>query len=152
MKFDPNADFTYRQKLLRLCIDRGISTEKLNEIVTPMRERSHEEKEQMAKELIPIVESGAYDCYPRHFYHKTEWYDDIHRLYNTNSISYDTVRPVVEKILRYCMLSEDAIASIFSYLCTEEALRQMYNWLMDQIWVPDETTCITKAKEICRAP
>ena len=148
VKFDPKTDFTYRQKLMRICLDRGISTEKLNEIVAPMRGCSHEQKEHMAKGLIPVIESGVYDCYPRHFFHKTEWYSLIHKLYDEDNISYDTVRPIVEDILQYCSLSDDAIKSIFLVLNTEEHLRQMYNWLMDQHFVPEESVCISKAREI----
>ena len=149
--YDPKADYSIRNKFLRICLDRGLSQEKINELVEPMRALSHEEKELMAAELIPIVESGVYDCYPRHFYHKTEWYDNIHRLHNRNDIGFDTVRPIVEDILRYCRISEDAIENIFSLLCNEESLRQMYNWLMDQRYVPEEVDCIIKAKDICSA-
>ena len=148
MKFDSKADFKFRQELMRICLDRGISTEKLNEIVAPMRGCSHEEKERMAKELIPIIESGAYDCYPRHFYHKTEWRNAIHQLYEVENISYDTVRPIIEDMLGYCTILSDSIENIFSFLHTEEHLRQMYNWLMDQHYVPEESKCIAKAKEI----
>ena len=146
--FDPKADYTNRHKLLRICLDRGISQEKLSQIVEPMRELSHEEKEQVAAELIPLVESGIYNSEPRHFYHKTQWYDNIHRLHNANDIRFETVRPIVEDILVYCKVSDDTIKSIFSLLQTEELLRQMYNWLMDQHFVPEESVCISKAIEI----
>ena len=149
--YDPKADYSIRNKLLRTCLNRGISQEKINELVEPMCDLSHEGKELMAAELIPIVESGVYDCHPRHFYHKTEWYDNIHCLHNRNDINFDTVRPVVEDMLRYCKISEDTIDSIFSLLCTEDSLRQMYNWLMDQQYVPEEVDCIVKAKDICSA-
>ena len=148
MKYNPNADFTYRQELMCLCLDRGISTEILNEITAPMRGCSHEEKERMAQGLIPIVESGIYDCYPRHFYHKTEWKNAIHKLYKADSISCDTVRQIIEDMLRYCSISENVMDNIFSLLCTEEHLRQMYNWVMDQLFIPEESVCIAKAKEI----
>ena len=65
--FDPKADYTKRAELLRICTDRGISHEKFSQIVEPMCDLSHEEKEQMAAELIPLVESGIYDSEPRHF-------------------------------------------------------------------------------------
>ena len=145
--FDPKADYSKRTELLRICNDRGISHEKLSQIVEPMRNLSHEEKEQMAAELIPLVESGIYDSEPRHFYHKTQWYDNIHRLHNANDIRFETVRPIVEDILVYCKVSDDTIKSIFSLLQTEEHLRQMYNWLMGQLYVPDEATCLAKAEE-----
>ena len=147
MKFNPKADFTYRQKLMRICNDRGISTEKLNEIVAPMRGCSHEQKEQMAKDLIPLIESGIYDCNPRHFYHKTQWYDNIHHLHNSNDLRFETVRPIVEDMLHYCRVSENAIETIFAFLRTKESLRQMYNWLIEQGFVPDEDACIAKAEE-----
>ena len=145
--FDPKADYTNRHKLLRICLDRGISQEELSKIVDPMRDLSHEEKEQVAAELIPLVESGIYDSESRHFYHKTQWYDNIHRLHNANDIRFETVRPIVEDILRYCKVSENTMQSVFSLLQTEELLRQMYNWLMEQIGVPDEATCLAKAEE-----
>lgn len=148
MKFDPKADYSYRQELMRICLDRGISTEKLNEIVAPMRGCSHEQKEKMAKELIPIINSGIYDCDPKHFYHKTEWRNRIHQLYDEDSIKYDTVRPIIEEMLQYCSLSIDAIEMIFSVLHTEEHLRQMYNWLMEQHYVPEESVCISEAQNI----
>ena len=146
--YDPKADYSKRTELLRICNDRGISQEKLSQIVEPMRNLSHEEKEQMAAELIPLVESGIYDSEPRHFYHKTQWYDNIHRLHNANDIRFETVRPIVEDILLYCKISTDTIKSIFSSLQTEEHLRQMYNWLMEQLYVPDESACLAKAEEI----
>ena len=145
--FDPKADYTNRHKLLRMCLDRGISQEELSKIIDPMRDLSHEEKEQMAAELIPLVESGIYDSEPRHFYHKTQWYDNIHRLHNANDIRFETVCPIVEDILLYCKVSENTMQSIFSLLQTEEHLRQMYNWLIDQVYVPDEATCLAKAEE-----
>ena len=145
--FDPNADYTNRNKLLRICLDRGISQETLSQIVEPMHDLSHEEREQMAAELISLVERGIYDSEPRHFYHKTEWYDNIHRLHNANDIRFETVRPIVEDILVYCKVSDDTIKSIFSLLQTEEHLRQMYNWLMGQLYVPDESACLAKAEE-----
>ena len=77
--FDPKADYSKRTELLKICMDRGISQEKLSQIVEPMHNLSHEEREQMAAELIPLIESGIYDSDPRHLYHKTEWYDNIHR-------------------------------------------------------------------------
>ena len=147
--FDPKADYSIRNKLLRICLDRGLSQGKIKELVEPMRDLPHEEKELMAAELISIVESGIYDCYPRHFYHKIEWYDSIRRLHDRNDIIFDTLRSVVEEMLRYCKISEDTIENIFSLLCTEESLWQMYNWLMDQRYVPDEVSCIVKAKDIC---
>ena len=145
--FDPKADYTNRHKLLRMCLDRGISHEKLLQISAPMRDLSHEKKEQMAAELIPLVESGIYDSEPRHFYHKTQWYDNIHRLHKANDIRFETVRPIVEDILLYCKISTDTIKSIFLLLQTEAHLRQMYNWLIDQVYVPDEATCLAKAEE-----
>ena len=145
--FDPKADYTNRHKLLRMCLDRGISQEELSKIVDPMRDLSHEEKEQMAAELIPLVESGIYDSEPRHFYHKTQWYDNIHRLHNANDIRFESVRPIVEDILLYCKVSENTMQSIFLLLQTEEHLRQMYNWLIDQVYVPDEVTCLAKAEK-----
>ena len=145
--FDPKADYTKRAELLRICTDRGISHEKFSQIVEPMCDLSHEEKEQMAAELIPLVESGIYDSEPRHFFHKTQWYDNIRRLYNANDIRFETVRPIVEDILLYCKVSENTMQSVFSLLQTEEHLRQMYNWLMEQIYVPDEATCLAKAEE-----
>ena len=145
--FDPKEDYTNRRKLLRICLDRGISQEKLSQIVEPMRDLSHEEKEQMAAKLIPLVESGIYDSDPRHFYHKTEWYDNIHRLHNANDIRFETVLPVVEDILLYCKVSDDTIKRIFSLLKSKEHLRHMYNWLMEQIYVPDEVACLAKAEE-----
>ena len=111
--FEPKADSSKRTELLRICNDRGISQEKLLQISAPMRDLSHEEKEQMAAELIPLVESGIYDSEPRRFYHKTQWYDSIHRLYNANDIRFETVRPIVEDFLKvdirlekvfYCLL------------------------------------------------
>ena len=145
--FDPKADYSKRTELLRICNDRGISLEKLSQIVEPMHDLSHEEREQMAAELIPLIESGIYDSDPRHLYHKTEWYDNIHRLRNPNDIRFETVRPIVEDILLYCKISTDTIKSIFSLLQTEAHLRQMYNWLMDQLYVPDESACLAKAEE-----
>ena len=145
--FDPKADYTKRNELLRICLNRGISQEKISQIIEPMLDLSHEEKEKLAEELILLVESGTYDCDPRHFYHKTQWYDDIHRLYNANDIRFETVRPIVEDMLVYCNISDSAITRIFSMLYTEEHIRHMYNWLIDQVYVPDEATCLTKAKE-----
>ena len=145
--FDPNADYTNRNKLLRICLDRGISQETLSQIVEPMHDLSHEEKEQMAAELIPLIEIGIYDSDPRHLYHKTEWYDNIRRLHYANDIRFETVRPIVEDILLYCKISTDTIKSIFLLLQTEAHLRQMYNWLMDQLYVPDEPACLAKAEE-----
>lgn len=146
--FDPKADFTYRQELMRICLDRGISQEKMNEIIAPMQGYSHEEKERIAKELIPLVNSGIYDCYPKHFYHKTEWRSTILRLYDEDNISYATVRPIVESILQYCALPVNSVEMIFSHLHSEEHLREMYNWLMEQLYIPEESACICKAKEI----
>lgn len=148
MKFDPNADYTKRRELLRLMLDRGISQEKINEIVAPMGGCSHEEKERMAAELIPIIESGIYDCYPRHFYHKTQWHHAIHEFYGADEISYDTARPIVQDMLCYCKLSKVAVESILAVLGTGEHLRQMYEWLMGQTFVPEESACVAKAKEI----
>jgi hypothetical protein len=145
--FDPKADYSKRTELLKICTDRGISHEKLSQIVEPMRYLSHEEREQMAAELIPLIESGIYDSEPRHLYHKTEWYENIHRLHNANDIRFETVRPIVEDILLYCKISTDTIKSIFLLLQTEEHLRQMYNWLMEQLYVPDESACLAKAEE-----
>ena len=146
--FDPKASYAKRNTLLRICMDRGISQEAISQIVDPMRDLSHEEKEKMAAELIPLIESGIYDCVPRHFYHKTQWYDTIHRLYKTNDIRIETIRPIVEDILLYCNVSNETIRSIFLFLKTEEHLRQMYNWLMDQIHVPGEAICLATAEEI----
>lgn len=150
MHFDSKADVANRNKLLRICMDRGISLEKMSEIIAPMRGHSQKEKEQMAGELISVVESGVLDCDSRHFYHKTEWYNKINQLFDTDSICYDTVRPIVEEILCFCNISEPGIISILSILSTEDALRQMYNWLMEQLYVPNEGDCIAKAEEISR--
>ena len=146
---DPKADRTKRTELLGICLDRGLSQETMLKIVEPMDGLSDEEKEQLAAKLIPVVESGVYDREPRHFYRKSQWYDEIYRLYNANDIRYETVRPIVEDILLYCKVSNDTIKHIFSLLQTEEHLRQMYNWLMEQLNVPDESTCLAKVEEIC---
>ena len=39
------------------------------------------------------------------------------------------------------------IKRIFSLLKSEEHLRHMYNWLMEQIYIPDEVACLAKAEE-----
>lgn len=147
--FDPKADYTNRNELLRISLDRGISQETLSQIVKPMHALSHEEREQMAAELIPLIESGIYDSEPRHFYRKTQWYENIRRLHNANDIRFETVQPIVEDVLLYCKVSDASIKSIFSLLQTEAHLLQMYNWLMDQMFIPYEATCIAKAKEFC---
>jgi hypothetical protein len=129
-------------------MDRGISQETMSKIVAPMKGRSQDEKEQMAADLISVVESGVFDCNPRHFYHKTEWYKRLNQLLDTDSYCYTTVRPIVEEILRFCNVSEVEIIGIMSILRTVDALRQMYNWLIEEHYIPSEIDCIAKAAEI----
>lgn len=148
MKYDPGIDFTYRNKLIRICMDRGIPLEKFYEIAGAMKGRSHEERERMAREAIAVIESGVYDSCPRHFYHKTEWMTTINRLSGEDRLSYETVRPVVKDMLRYCLRSRGPVETVLSSLRTEEHLRQMYNWLMEQHLVPDAPVCIEKARKI----
>ena len=50
--FDPKADYSKRTELLKICTDRGISHEKLSQIVEPMRNLSHEEKELHFPEIL----------------------------------------------------------------------------------------------------
>ena len=46
------AIYENRAKLLRLSLDMKISAVELNELVTPMKGKSEEEKEEIAKQLI----------------------------------------------------------------------------------------------------
>lgn len=79
---------------------------------------------------------------------KSKWHRKVNQLVEAENICYDTVCPIVEEILRFCNISEDGIVSILSLLHTGDTLRQMYNWLMEQLYVPNEVECIAKAEEI----
>ncbi|MBR5537821.1 MAG: hypothetical protein IKU58_07975 [Clostridia bacterium] len=149
MPVDSKVDCTNRNRLLQLCMDRGISQEIMIKIIAPMEGHSQDEKERIAAELISVVESGVFDCSPRHFYHKTEWYRQLNQLLDMDCYCYDSLRPIVEEILRFCNVSGVEITNIMSILRTVDALRQMYNWLMDEHYVPSEIDCIAKAAEIC---
>lgn len=46
------GDTTYRNALLRACLDKGMPNDAIAEIVAPMRGKTSEEKEQLAKEAL----------------------------------------------------------------------------------------------------
>lgn len=92
-KYDPNADFTYRNILMDILIERGISLSQTRELVAPMHGKTHEEKEQIAKELIPLVESGMYDQTPKIFYNHSYW-AARHDLYERNNLCFEPCAPL----------------------------------------------------------
>ena len=51
MKNDP-GDTTMRNKLLRTCLDKGMSASTVLQLVKPMAGKSNEEKERIAAEIL----------------------------------------------------------------------------------------------------
>ena len=52
MKKADIGDTTYRNALLKACLDRGMSTNAILEISVLMRGKTNEEKEQIAKNVL----------------------------------------------------------------------------------------------------
>lgn len=46
------GDTTYRNALLKACLDRGMPVSSIEKTTAPMRGKSNEEKEQLAKEAL----------------------------------------------------------------------------------------------------
>ena len=52
MKNVNTGDTTYRNALLKACLDKGLSVSSIEKMTAPMRGKSNEEKEQLAKETL----------------------------------------------------------------------------------------------------
>lgn len=61
MKQGLPAERTNRQRLLKACLDRGLSQSTILHITEPMEGKSHDERERIAAELLPRVEAGEFD-------------------------------------------------------------------------------------------
>ena len=56
----PPGETTFRDKLIKACLDRGMSASAMGEIVAPMYGKSNEEKEQIAKEILASMGSELF--------------------------------------------------------------------------------------------
>ena len=59
------AERTNRQRLLGICMERGLLQSTMLEIISSMHGKTDEEKERIAAELIPRVEAGEFDTEER---------------------------------------------------------------------------------------
>lgn len=55
------AERTNRKKLLSICLDQGLSQSAILHITEPMTGKTHEEREQIAAELLLKVEAGEFN-------------------------------------------------------------------------------------------
>ena len=54
-----------RQKLLKSCMDRGLSQSAILQVIMPMAGKTDNEKERIAADLLVRVETGEFDAMER---------------------------------------------------------------------------------------
>ena len=58
MREGMNPKSRKRAELLKMCLEKGMSLDTISEIVRPMREKTDEEKELMAEEILNRISSA----------------------------------------------------------------------------------------------